>query len=171
MRNGEFRILNYRKTEKGYFKMNIFEINNGEYLISTDKSKLDISLIHKYLSEESYWAKNIPIETVAQSIKNSLSFGVYFGNQQIGFARIISDFTTFAYLADVFILTEFRGKGLSKWLLDAISAHPNLQNLRRWMLMTHDAQGLYSQKGWSIAKYPERVMEKAFPDIYTKNKI
>jgi N-acetylglutamate synthase-like GNAT family acetyltransferase len=146
--------------------MDAFIIVDGNYTISTDTTKLDNALIHKYLSEESYWAKNIPFEIVQQSIENSLNFGVFHDNKQVGFARIISDYTTFAYLADVFILPYFRGKGLSKWLLDSINAHPNLQNLRRWMLMTQDAQRLYAQKGWNVAKYPERVMEKAFPEIY-----
>lgn len=150
--------------------MEIYLATLSEFNISTDKSKLDISLIHKYLSQESYWAKNIPINIANQSIENSLCFGVYKDNSQIGFARIISDYTTFAYLADVFILHEYRGKGLSKWLLDCIEEHPNLQNLRRWMLMTHDAQPLYIKKGWNVAQYPERVMEKAFPEIYLSKK-
>jgi GNAT superfamily N-acetyltransferase len=148
--------------------MNDFLKVKGEFTISSDPLKLDIDLIHKYLSEESYWAKNIPFETVKQSIENALNFGIFYKNEQIGFARVISDYTTFAYLADVFILEKYRGIGLSKWLLDAISDHPNLQNLRRWMLMTLDAQNLYAQKGWSIAKHPERVMEKVIPDIFTK---
>ena len=150
--------------------MEIYLATLSEFNISTDKSKLDITLIHKYLSQESYWAKNIPINIVNQSIENSLCFGVYKDNSQIGFARIISDYTTFAYLADVFILHQYRGKGLSKWLLDCIEEHPNLQNLRRWMLMTHDAQPLYNKKGWNVAQYPERVMEKAFPEIYLSKK-
>ena len=149
--------------------MNSYSQSKENFRITTEITEFDIPLIHKYLSEESYWAKNIPIEIVKQSIENSLCFGVFHENMQIGFARIISDYTTFAYLADVFILPDFRGKGLSKWLLDVISEHPNLQNLRRWMLMTQDAQGLYEQKGWNIAKYPERVMERAFPDIYLKD--
>jgi GNAT superfamily N-acetyltransferase len=147
--------------------MEILRFYKENYVISTAKTDLDISLIHKYLSEDSYWAKNIPIEIVQKSTENSLTFGVFDGKNQIGFARIISDYSTFAYLADVFMMPEFRGKGLSKWLLDCINEHPSLQNLRRWMLMTQDAQGLYVQKGWNIAKFPERVMERAFPDIYT----
>lgn len=148
--------------------MELYTLTKDSFSIKTDKSKLDIALIHKYLSQESYWAKNIPIEIVKKSIENSLCFGVFHNENQVGFARIISDHATFAYLADVFILSEFRGKGLSKWLLDAISLHPNLQNLRRWMLMTNDAHGLYLQKGWNLAQYPERVMEKAFSNIYQK---
>jgi GNAT superfamily N-acetyltransferase len=148
--------------------MDFFSVIDGDFNISCDNKKLDISLIHRYLSEESYWAKNIPIETVNQSIENSLNFGVYFKNQQIGFARIISDYATFAYLFDVFILPEYQKKGLSKWLLESIETHPNLQNLRRWMLMTFDAQEVYKKNGWNIASHPERVMEKYTPNIYLK---
>lgn len=146
--------------------MHTFSVSMDKFTISTDKSKLDIGIIHKYLSEDSYWAKKIPIEIVKTSIENSLCFGIFHQDVQIGFARIISDYATFAYLADVFILRDFRGKGLSKWLLDIIEAHPNLQNLRRWMLMTVDAHEIYKRNGWFLAAHPERFMEKAFLDIY-----
>ncbi len=121
--------------------------NKGEFSISTDTTKMDIALIHRYLSEESYWAKNIPFSTVAASINNSLNFGVFHGENQIGYGRIVSDFATVAYLCDVFILTEYRAKGLSKWLMEVINAHPNLQNLRRWILLTADAHELYRKFG------------------------
>ncbi len=146
--------------------MEFISENYAGFSISTNKSKLDIPFIHKYLSEKSYWAKNIPLELIYQSIENSLNFGIYYENIQIGFARIISDYTTFAYLCDVFILSDYQGIGLSKWLLDSINKHPNLQNLRRWMLMTLDAQEVYKKNGWQIAQYPERVMEKYHPNIY-----
>lgn len=135
--------------------MNPYSQSKENFRIITDKTEFDIPLIHKYLSEESYWAKNIPIEIVKQSIENSLCFGVFHENMQIGFARIISDYTTFAYLADVFILPDFRGKGLSKWLLDVISEHPNLQNLRRWMLMTQNAQAFMSKRAGILLNTPK----------------
>src|SRR5580692_1265290 len=107
-----------------------YEIRKDEFLISTDKSKLDIELIHHFLSTKSYWAQNIPFETVKTSIENSICFGMFFQNEQIGFARVVSDKATFAYLGDVFVLPEYRGKGLSKWLMQTIHDHPELQNLR-----------------------------------------
>ncbi len=135
------------------------------YLISTDREKLDRDLIHEFL-RGSYWAKGIPREIVDHSIQNALCFGLYEGDRQIGFARIISDFVTFAYLADVFVLDSHRGRGLGKWLLEVIRAHPELQGLRRWMLATSDAQGLYRQFGFRPLERPERIMEIVVPDIY-----
>jgi N-acetylglutamate synthase-like GNAT family acetyltransferase len=128
--------------------MNTYEVTKDELLISTDKTLLDIDVIHAYLSGESYWAMNIPREVVERSITHSLCFGVYRDHRQIGFARLITDQATFAYLADVFILEDFRGQGLSKWLIHSIHAHPELQGLRRWVLGTKDAHGLYEQFGW-----------------------
>jgi GNAT superfamily N-acetyltransferase len=143
------------------------KINNG-YRISTDAGLLDIAIIHNYLANESYWANNIPVEVVEQSINNSLCFGLYHNLEQIGFARIITDKATFAYLADVFILEGHREKGLSKWLLTVIQAHPELQGLRRWMLGTRDAHGLYEQFGWSVLseEIRPRFMQRHFPDVY-----
>lgn len=142
---------------------------NGSYTITTDRDAMDIITIHRYLSEESYWAKNIPIELVQQSINHSLCFGVFEAEKQIGFARVITDQTSFAYLADVFILPEHRGKGLSKWLVATIHAHPDLQGLRRWMLMTMDAHGLYRQFGWEQVpdNLVSRIMQIHKPNIYT----
>ena len=134
--------------------------------ISTDKSKLDIPLIHKYLSEESYWAKKIPLDIVKRSIENSICFGVYNDEQQVGFARVTSDQATFAYLADVFILPEYRGRGLSKQLMQYILDYPALQGLRRWMLGTFDAHGLYKQYGFKEIRYPDRLMEIAYTAFY-----
>jgi GNAT superfamily N-acetyltransferase len=139
-----------------------------EFTISTDPSRLDIPYIHSYLSERSYWAQGIPVETVNASIRGSLCFGVYEGVRQLGFARIVSDKATFAYLADVFIDEAYRGRGLSKWMMEIIIAHPELQGLRRWMLGTHDAHGLYTQFGFQQLDQPERVMHRIFPDIYRK---
>lgn len=123
-------------------------------------------LIHDYLSNHSYWAKGIPFETVTRSIENSLCFGVYNGNSQIGFARVISDKATFAYLADVFILEKFRGLGLSKKLIETILGHKELQGLRRWMLGTFDAHGLYSKYGFKALSQPDRFMELRSPEAY-----
>lgn len=148
----------------------ILEIAWNEYSISTDKEKLDIRRIHKYLSDQSYWAQNIPLNVVKRSIENSLCFGIYKDDKQIGFARVVSDFATFAYLADVFIVKAYRGKGLSKKLMEAIHAHPDLQGLRTWLLQTKDAHGLYKQFGWNIHEQPETVMRIRNAAVYNKDK-
>ncbi|MEO8086350.1 MAG: GNAT family N-acetyltransferase [Bacteroidota bacterium] len=142
-------------------------MNNEAYFISTDKSQLEIGMIHSYLSVESYWAKGIPEETLRRSIENSICFGVYYGNQQVGFARVCSDCATFAYLADVFILPAHRGLGLSKMLMETIFEHPDLQGLRRWLLGTADAHGLYAKYGFTTLAKPERMMEKHNPEVYS----
>ncbi|HEY0055357.1 MAG TPA: GNAT family N-acetyltransferase [Pedobacter sp.] len=134
--------------------------------ISTDKSKLDVGVIHNYLHNESYWAKNIPLEILERSIENSLCFGVYDDFKQVGFARVMSDCATFAYLADVFILPEYRGKGLSKKLMEYIKSYPSLQGLRRWMLATADAHELYRKYGFTDVAKPDRLMELTRPNIY-----
>lgn len=128
---------------------NFFESRKGDYLISTDPGLLNIEIVHTYLSQESYWAKNIPRNVVEKSVANSLCFGMYYLEKQIGFARLITDKATFAYLADVFIIDEHRKKGLSKWLMEIIQVHPEVQGLRRWMLGTRDAHSLYEQFGWT----------------------
>ena len=145
----------------------IHEWRQGEYLISTDKSRLDLTLIHNFLTR-SYWAAGIPLEIVRRSIENSLSFGLYREDQQIGYARVITDYATFAYLGDVFILEPFRGQGLSKWLMEVIVTHPDLQGFRRWILLTKDAHGLYKKAGFTGVKTPERYMERFFPDVYER---
>jgi N-acetylglutamate synthase-like GNAT family acetyltransferase len=111
---------------------------------------LDIDVVHNYLSKESYWAPNVARQTVERSIEHSLCFGLYENNIQIGFARVITDKATFGYLADVFILEPYRGRGLSKWMVEVILAHPELQGLRRWLLVTRTAHGLYEQFGWKV---------------------
>ena len=138
----------------------------GEFIISTDRNRLQIDAIHKFLSEESYWAKERTREQTATAIKNSLPFGVYRGERQIGFARIVTDYATFAYLGDVFILEEFRGRGLSKWLMQVIIDHPDLQGFRRWLLATKDAHTLYEKFDFTSLKFPERWMEKTAPNAY-----
>lgn len=145
--------------------MNIYNHQNGDYLISTDKSLLDFVVIHQFLSQ-SYWSPNIPMEIVKRAAENSIAFGVYHLGKQVGYARVISDCATFAYLADVFILEEYRGKGLSKWLVECIMQTPELQGLRRWSLATRDAHGLYAQFGFEPLNKPESFMQIARPNIY-----
>lgn len=130
------------------------------YTINSDKSQLDILLIHCFLSKESYWAQNIPLDVVQRSIDNSLCFGVYHYDQQVGFARVITDQATFAHVADVFILPEHRGRGLSKQLMEAILSWPTLQGLRRWMLATNDAHALYRQFGFTALDQPDLLMQR-----------
>lgn len=146
--------------------MNIYEAHENGFTISTDKSKLNIAVVHGYLSNHSYWAKNIPLEKVERSIAFSFCFGVYQQTEQIGFARLITDYTTYAYLADVFILPSHRGLGLSKWLMAFITANPELQGLRRWVLATQDAHGLYAQFGFEPYDKPERLMQRRDIDGY-----
>jgi GNAT superfamily N-acetyltransferase len=140
------------------------------YDISTDPSRLDVALIHRWLSEQSYWAKGVPREIVERAIANALNFAAYHETEgQVGYARVITDKATFAYLADVFVLEAHRGKGLSKRLMQAIADHPDLQGLRRWLLATHDAHGLYAQFGFKPV-VAERLMERVDPDIYLRTR-
>lgn len=139
-----------------------------EYLISTDKTEMDVAYIHQFLSEQSYWAQGIPYDTVERSIAHSLCFGVYHHQKQIGFARIITDYATFGYLADVFVDVAYRGKGLSKWLIQIVMEYPALQGLRRIMLGTRDAQGLYAQFGFIHPTNPAEIMHIRMPDVYKK---
>ncbi len=136
------------------------------YTISTDKSRLDVAMIHRYLSEESYWAKHIPRDLVDRSIEHSICFGAYDGDRQIGFARVVTDSATFAYVGDVFVLSPYRGRGVSKQLMQAIRKHPNLQRLRRWHLLTYDAHALYEQFGFHKLEKPEWHMEIAVANPY-----
>jgi len=146
--------------------MNPYEVRHEDGLISDNRTQLDRALIHQFLSERSYWAQGVPREIVDRSIDHSLCFGVYSSGRQVGFARVVTDFATFAWLADVFIVEEERGKGLSKKLVAAILAHPQLQGLRRFLLGTLDAHGLYAQFGFMPIKYPERFLEIAPPNPY-----
>jgi GNAT superfamily N-acetyltransferase len=141
--------------------------SRGETEVTTDPSFLDIDLIHGFLSR-SYWAEGIPREIVERSISGSICFGAYRAGAQIGFARVISDCATFAYIADVFVLEPSRGKGVGKLLMECIMSHPDLQHLRRWSLLTRDAHGLYRQFAFSAPAHPERYMEISNPDIYRK---
>jgi len=145
--------------------MQIEQQHRGEFLITTDKSRLDLDAIHGYLVR-SYWAEGIPRETAERAVQGSLCFGVFHADRQIGFARIISDCATYAYLADVYILEEFQGQGLGKWLMECVRKHPSLQGLRRWGLSTRDAHGLYRQYGFKAQAFPDRMMEILHLDIY-----
>ncbi len=129
------------------------------FRISTEKSELDIPAIHHFLSTQSYWAQGRSVETVKKSIENSLCFGVYHGSKQVGFARVVSDYAVFAWIMDVFILPEYRGRGYSKELMRAITDHDKLQNLQRWGLGTEDAHGLYAQFGFTSLVKPGNMME------------
>jgi GNAT superfamily N-acetyltransferase len=129
------------------------------YLISTDASMLDLEVVHGYLSR-SYWAAGVPEDVVRRSIENSLCFGVYRGEEQAGFARVVTDRATFAYLADVFVLEEHRGRGIGKWLVEVILSHPDLQGLRRWMLATRDAHDLYRRYTFTELARPGIFMER-----------
>lgn len=144
-------------------------IIKGDFSVSTDRDRLDMEFIHHFLSQESYWVRGIPFEKVKTAADHSLNFGVYHQDRQIGYARIITDYSRVAYLADVFVIPGYRGQGLSKWLMEQIMGHPDLQGLRRWILHTSDAHGLYEQFGWTAAEKPETYMEQFFPDVY-KNK-
>ncbi len=150
--------------------MQILSETKGDFTITTDRAKLDLSVIHDFLANEAYWCKNIPFDRVKTSVENSLNFGLFYKDKQIGYARIISDYSTIAYLGDVFVLKEFRGQGLSKWLMEKIISHPNLQGLRRWVLLTGDAHELYKKYGWKSIANPEKWMEKTDPNVYIKPK-
>jgi GNAT superfamily N-acetyltransferase len=134
-------------------------MQRGAYEISTDRMRLDLDIIHRYLSGSSYWALGIPRATLGRAIQNSLPFGVYREGTMVGFARVITDYATFAYVADVFVLEPHRGQGLSKWLMETIVRDPRLEGFRRWMLATRDAHGLYAQSGFVPLGQAERWME------------
>src|SRR5262249_43604906 len=134
--------------------------------ISTDKNRLDVTLVHRFLSEESYWARNIPRDLVETSIANSLCFGAYDGAAQVGFARVVTDYATFGYVADVFVLQSHRGRGIASEIMAAVRAHPALQRLRRWHLVTRDAQPLYARFGFRPPPAPERHMELTVANPY-----
>jgi GNAT superfamily N-acetyltransferase len=143
-------------------------MTKSTYSISTDRSRFDLNLIHGFLTN-CYWAKGIPRDVLQRSIDNALCFGVFKDSQQVGFARVISDYATYAYIGDVFIIELHRGQGLAKQLMHAIMTHPRLQNLRRWSLVTRDAHALYEQFGFTQLANPERYMEIRNPDIYSRS--
>jgi GNAT superfamily N-acetyltransferase len=141
----------------------IFEAKRDNFTISTDSARLDLDVVCDFLSR-SYWAKDRPREVIERSLVNSLVFGLYDGEKQIGLARVVTDYATFAWLCDVFIEDTYRGSGLGKWLMESILNQPDLQGLRRWLLATRDAHGLYSQFGWKPLEKPERWMGRFLPD-------
>ncbi len=138
------------------------------YTLSTHQSDMDFSTIHEFL-KSSYWAKGIPQDTLQTALDNSLCFGVFTQEGlQVGFARVVTDYATFGYLSDVFVVPSHRGKGLCQWLLQAVFEHPQLQNFRRFMLATADAHGLYSRFGFKPLAQPDWFMENWVPDIYQR---
>ena len=137
------------------------------FSVSSDPSLIDIEHVHRFLSQDSYWAKHVPLEVVRRSVEGSLSFGLFKDGRQVGFARVITDRATFGYLADVFIDPDRRGLGLSKMLLEEVLAHPDLQGLRRFMLMTSDAHGLYGMFGFTSIPEPEKMMQRHNPVVYS----
>jgi len=146
--------------------MAVLEWERGEFQVTTDQERLDLAMIHGFLAEHSEWARAIPRPALEKSVRNSLCFGVFHEDKQIGLARIISDYSTIAYLGDVFVVPEYRGQGLAKWLMECVLSHPELQNLRRWVLVTEDAHGLYRKYGFTQLARPEGFMELHNPDVY-----
>jgi len=135
----------------------------GDVVISTDLERIDLEVVHRFLSEDSYWARGVARERLERALRHSLCFGVYRGERQIGFGRVITDRATFAYLADVFLLEGERGRGLGRWLIEVIRAHPELAGLRRWMLATRDAHPFYEQLGWRVPERADLFMEIVRP--------
>ena len=144
------------------------EYTQGPYAISTDRERMDVKAIHEFLSN-SYWARDIPLAVVERAIQHSLCFGVFEGDEQVGFSRVITDYATYAYLGDVFILESHQGRGLAKWLMEIVMAHPELQGLRRWNLATRDAHSLYARHGFQPLRNPGSYMEVTDMDIYTRD--
>jgi GNAT superfamily N-acetyltransferase len=130
------------------------------YTLTTDRARVDLAAVHRYLNESSYWAEGIPLATVRRSVQHSLPFAIHHGDNMVAFARVITDYATFAYVGDVFVLEAHRGKGLSRWLMETIVADPRLSDFRRWMLATRDAHGLYAQTGFTPLANVERWMER-----------
>jgi ribosomal protein S18 acetylase RimI-like enzyme len=141
-----------------------WEQSRGDYTVSTDPARLDVDAVYDYLSR-SYWAQGIPRETVERALQNSLCFGLFDGEKQIGLARVVTDRITYAYLCDVFVLESYQGKGLGTWLMQCVVGHPDLRELRRWQLVTRDAHALYQKVGFKPLTEPERHMEKTYPEI------
>jgi GNAT superfamily N-acetyltransferase len=137
------------------------------YRISDQPEAVDVVLVHEFLAK-SYWARGIPRETVARGIAHSLPFSVFLGERQVGFARVVTDRATFAYLADVFVVEDARGRGLAAWLVATILGHPELQRLRRWLLVTRDAHGLYRKFGFAAVADPSMLLTRHDPDVYTR---
>lgn len=142
----------------------------NEFTVSTDPARIDGAAVHRFLSQ-SYWASGIPREVVDRSLQNSLCFGLFIGGEQIGLARVVTDRATFAYLCDVYVLEPYRGRGLAKWLIACVMAHPDLAGLRRFNLMTRDAHRLYAPFGFVPPARPDRSMEKLDPEVYKRSPV
>ena len=142
--------------------------HKDDFTVVTDPSKLDVVAIHRYLTR-AYWSEGIPQHIVEKALANSLCFGLFQGTQQIGLARVVTDRATYAYLCDVYVLEEFRGKGLGVWLVECVTSHPDLQGLRRFSLATRDAHGLYEKFGFAALKKPQSLMEIVHHDIYLRS--
>ncbi|WP_342117054.1 GNAT family N-acetyltransferase [Pseudoduganella sp. OTU4001] len=140
----------------------------GAFEVSCDPARLDVGLVHRFLSEESTWARGIPRELVERAMANSICFGGYLDGNQVAFARVITDRATFANMVDVFVLPSQRGKGYSKQLVESVLAHPELQGLRRFTLATGDAHGLYARFGFTPPSRPATLMERYYPDVYQR---
>jgi predicted N-acetyltransferase YhbS len=151
--------------------MTAHELAEGDLLLSTDKARLDVAAIHRFISEESYWTPGIARELVDRAIANSLCFGAYAGGAQVGFARVVTDYVGFAYLADVFVRREWRGSGIGKRLMRFVFDHPQLQNMRRFMLATRDAHDLYAGFGFKPLANPQRFMERYDADALSRPRI
>jgi GNAT superfamily N-acetyltransferase len=147
--------------------VSVLERTLGEFTLSTDRTRLDLDVIHGFLSG-CYWSPGIPRAVVERAVAGSLCFGVYAGRRQVGFCRVITDAATFAYLADVFVVPEYRGRGLSKWMMQCVREHPDLQGLRRFLLGTRDAHGLYRQFGFAAPRDPSIWMEIHDPHVYAR---
>lgn len=147
--------------------MSQFDKTRGQYRMSTDRERIDVAATHAFLNR-SYWAEGISMELVKRSIENSLCFALFDGDRQVGFARVVTDRATFAYLCDVYVIEDHRGRGLGKWLLEQVSAHPDLQGLRRFVLVTKDAHPLYARLGFQPLANPAGFMEIAVPGIYKR---
>lgn len=163
------KINQTRKDRSKVVSPAIFETHRDGFTISTDPARLQVDSIYDFLTNRSYWSPGIARAVVEKSIANSLCFGVYTAQNQVGFGRVISDFAILAYLADVFIIEEYRGRGLSKWLVEVILAHPDLQDVRRWLLATRDAHSLYARYGFHPLNHPEFAMERFNQENYTQN--
>jgi len=146
-----------------------WEAHKGEYTISTDPSRLNMDVVHGYLAR-AFWSEDIPRDTVERAVRNSLCFALFEGAQQVGFARVVTDYATFAWICDVFVLESHRGRGLAKWLMQSVVGHPNLQGLRRWHLTTRDAHDLYRKVGFVPLSKPERHMEIFTYEMYKRHK-
>jgi GNAT superfamily N-acetyltransferase len=143
----------------------LLEETRGDYSVSTDPSRMDLDVIHGYL-RQAYWCEAIPRELVERSLRHSLCFGLFERERQVGFARVVTDYATYAYVCDVFVLESHHRQGLATWLMQCVTSHPDLQGLRRWCLTTRDAHRLYEKAGFERTKMPERYMDRVRPDIY-----